>query len=563
MVAGLTLRNTTYKNNGPKTPNFSMNNPLAKKRTTVTANGKTVMRFNPSTTRRVFKKPSGPGQNNQQRANIPNSPAANAPANVPSAPAANVPSAPAANVPSVPANVPSAPAANAPSPPISEASSMAGAGNLSNAMQSLGSAATGSVKVATKSLDVAVQIADKSVNVGRDTTLKTVETAGVVADVALNVTQKAATSAGEIANVALNTTKNVVAEAGRATKAAAKTAANVTESTGRVASATAKTAAELTETAGLYASGTAKIAAKTALEVEARAGEVSEAAAATTAALSKSALAASEKVGTAAMNASADVTKQSIDVISTTMGSSLALTSNSVNGTINGINNMVTIIGRAGARFNEKISISQNAKDKIQAALGFTEALKHELRAELIKFGKDFKDSLVNFKAVQLEALSIVHTVLKSEYCLGFKGNFKRYFSSMKCPVKSETMNIDALLKQHMQELETKSKMIFSKVEAVLRQFDSSKIALLKLSPSDADTTIDKFKGDMDTMMDGLAKYVTETETLYTNKIDWVQKKLDARTAKVLAELGNNTTGGRRRKTRSKRIRRKHRSRRR
>ncbi len=94
----------------------------------------------------------------------------------------------------------------------------------------------------------------------------------------------------------------------------------------------------------------------------------------------------------------------------------------------------------------------------------------------------------------------------------------------------------------------------------MLRQFDSSKIALLKLTPNDADKTIEKFKNDMDAMMDGLAKFVTETETLYTSKINWVQKKLDERTAKVLSELGNiaggrRRTRGRRRKSRGRRRR--------
>ncbi len=553
MVAGLTLRSTTYKNS-PKTPNFSMNNPLVKKTRKNNVN-KANISMNNAFTKSNSK--NGFTMNNPIKRVIRPTVAPSGPSRSfvkPKAPGSNTPST-IVNTPPAPVNKPAA-AVNTPAAIVTksqaqpEVGSMSGSSNLSQAMSSLNSAATGSVKVVAKSLDAAVQIADKSVNVGRDTTLKTIETAGVIADVALDVTQKAATTAGEIATVALDTTKEVVAEAGRVTKVAAKTTANVVEGTGRIVSASAKTAAEITETAGLYASGTAKIAAKTALEVQAKAGEVTEAAAATAAELSKSALAASQKVGTAALDASADVTAQSIDVVSTTLGSSLTLAGNSINSTINGINNIVTLIGRAGARLNEKLSTSQDAKDKIQAALGFTEALKHELRSELIKFSKDFKDSLINFKSVQLQALGVVHTVLKSEYCLGPKGTIKRYFTSVKCPAKSESNNVDAMLKQHMQELDTKSKMIFGKVEIIIKQFDSSKIALLKLSPSDADETIKNFKEEMDKMMDNLAKYVTQTETLYTSKIDWVQKKLDDRTNKLLTDLGNTVIGGRRTRNR-------------
>ena len=65
-------------------------------------------------------------------------------------------------------------------------------------------------------------------------------------------------------------------------------------------------------------------------------------------------------------------------------------------------------------------------------------------------------------------------------------------------------------------------------------------------------------KKEMDKMMDNLAKYVTETEKLYTSKIDWVQKKLDDRTNKLLTELGNISGGSRHTRKQKRRHHSKH-----
>lgn len=415
--------------------------------------------------------------------------------------------------------------------------------NLKGALSAMGNAATGTVKVAAKALDETVKVVDKTVDatgkvvgttvdVTGQTVVDAVETAGVVAEAALGVTRKAATSTREIAETAMQTASNVTKSAGEITSTATNTASKLTTTTARYATQTANTAANI-----------AIRAQKDAQVILGSAGEVATSAANAASKLSQTGFKATGEVGAAVLEATSETTVKGIDLVKTTLATTADLTTEAVNSTIKGVNNMFTIISNAGARYTAAVKASQGAKQgatnaMAKATIALTNEVKAQLRTTLYEFSRDFNTSLIGFKSTQVESLAVLHAILRNEYCLGRMAGFKRALTK-KCPPKMNSQNVSKQLEIFMNMNERDSKIIIAKVASIFKQFEVNNINLINFSKFDAEATINTFNGNMDAMMNQLASFTTKINEIYQKTIDWVQSMIDKRTAFMLNSLGN------------------------
>ncbi len=422
------------------------------------------------------------------------------------------------------------------------ASSGSGAGEkLTQAMGALGSAAAGTALLAANTLDKAVEVANKTVEVTGETATHAVETAGIVAKVALDVTGKAAEAAGQISETALDTTVTVVDSAGRITSTTATTAANVVNSAGRITSTTTKAAANLTNTAARYTTKTANIAANIAIKAQedaqkiaSSAGDLAATVAANASKLGQSGSKATQEIGSAALEATSETTVKGLDLVKTTLATSVDLTKDLANNTIKGINNMVNIISSAGARYAQKVVIQQNAAKKTQEALGLTTAIKTQLRTELRAFAGEFTNSLTAFKATQIESLTVLQAILRNEYCLGKMSGLTRMFTK-RCPPKANSESVSKQFKIYIDQNETRSKNIMLKVNSLIKAFEVNHINLINFTQSDPNEMIKNFKIRMDELMTTLANFTKEIQQIYQKTIDWVQSMIDKRMNSILS----------------------------